>query len=250
MWRINRERIVLLAGPAAAVLQVAHPQVAMGVAAHSMFRTDPMRRLRRTLDAVYSVAFGTREEVEGVRAGVARAHRAVRGPGYSAFDPGAQMWVLATLVMGSVTMYERFVGRISLADRNRFLEENGRFGEVFGLDPALVPTTWERFERYWQEMVTGPILGSHTLCAEVARAVICPDGPWFLRPLSPLVRALTVEGLPEAVCRRLQIAPGPLSRSLWPVLDRLLPPLLPRAPSGLRYAAQYLRAARRENARP
>ena len=73
MWRINRERIALLAGPAAAVLQVAHPQVAMGVAAHSKFRTDSIGRLNRTLEAVYSVAFGTSEEVERVRDGVAHA---------------------------------------------------------------------------------------------------------------------------------------------------------------------------------
>ncbi len=73
MWRINRERVVLLAGPAAAVLQVAHPQVAMGVAAHSIFRTNSIGRLHRTLEAVYSVAFGTSDEVERVRDGVARA---------------------------------------------------------------------------------------------------------------------------------------------------------------------------------
>jgi uncharacterized protein (DUF2236 family) len=84
MWRINREQVVLLAGPAAAVLQVAHPQVAMGVAAHSKFRTDSIGRLNRTLEAVYFVAFGTSEEVERVRDGVARAHprcfRAINHP--------------------------------------------------------------------------------------------------------------------------------------------------------------------------
>ena len=64
MWKINREQVVLLGGASAAVLQVAHPQVAMGVAAHSKFRSDSTGRLRRTLDSVYTVAFGTAEEVE------------------------------------------------------------------------------------------------------------------------------------------------------------------------------------------
>lgn len=31
MWRINRERCGLLFGPAAAILQVAHPRIAQGV---------------------------------------------------------------------------------------------------------------------------------------------------------------------------------------------------------------------------
>ncbi len=113
MWRINREQVVLLAGPAAAVLQVAHPQVAMGVAAHSKFRTDSIGRLHRTLEAVYSVAFGTSDEVEHVRDGLARAHRSVRGEGYFAFDQDAQLWVLATLIMGSVNIYRRFVGKLT-----------------------------------------------------------------------------------------------------------------------------------------
>jgi len=49
MWRINREAVLLGAGPAALLLQVAHPLIALGVARHSDFRTDPFGRLRRTL---------------------------------------------------------------------------------------------------------------------------------------------------------------------------------------------------------
>ena len=101
MWRINRERITLLAGPAAAVLQAAHPQVAMGVAAHSRFQTDSMGRLRRTLDAVYTIAFGSEDDVAHIRKAMARVHAPVKGTSpetYSAFDSGAQLWVLATLI--------------------------------------------------------------------------------------------------------------------------------------------------------
>src|SRR5437868_4792684 len=52
LHRICRERAILLHGPAAAVMQVAHPLVATGVRDHSDFRTAPLRRLWRTLDAV------------------------------------------------------------------------------------------------------------------------------------------------------------------------------------------------------
>ena len=41
MWRINREAVLLGAGPAALLLQVAHPMVAEGVAHHSTFEEDP-----------------------------------------------------------------------------------------------------------------------------------------------------------------------------------------------------------------
>jgi len=242
MWRINRERIVLLAGPAAAVLQVAHPQVAMGVAAHSKFRTDSIGRLHRTLEAVYSVAFGTSEEVERVRDGVARAHRPVRGEGYSAFDQDAQLWVLSTLIMGSVNMYQRFVGKLTVPELDRFLEENAQFGEVFGLDPVMLPKSWGGFERYYAETLNGPLLGSHPLCAEVANAVIKPQAPWFVRALSPVFRAVVIEYLPPALRERLQIDSGSLTGVLWFILDRSLRFIIRMTPAPLRYAPQYQRA--------
>ena len=245
MWRINRERVVLLAGPAAAVLQVAHPQVAMGVAAHSKFRTDSIGRLHRTLESVYAVAFGTSEEVESVRDGVARAHRPVRGEGYSAFDQDAQRWVLATLIMGSVNMYQRFVGKLTVPELDRFLEENSRFGEVFGLDPAMLAKSWSGFERYYEETLNGPLLGSHPLCGEVANAVIKPDAPWFMSALSPAFRAMTFEYLPPKLGERLRIDSGSLTGILWSTLDRILPTLVRFAPENLRYAPQYLLARKR-----
>jgi uncharacterized protein (DUF2236 family) len=241
-WKINRERIVLLGGPAAAVLQVAHPQVAMGVSAHSKFRTDTMGRLHRTLEAVYTIAFGSAEEVEQVKAGVARAHHAVKGEGYSAFDPGAQLWVLATLIMGSATMYRRFVGPLTEQELERFLVENQRFGEVFGLDPGLVPKSWDAFENYFETMLNGPLLGSHPLCPEVANAVIMPDSPWFMKGLSPVLRAMTVEYLPLQLQQKLKIRSGSLSKIFWPALDRILPTLMKLSPPVVRYAPHYRRA--------
>ena len=245
VWKINRERLVLLAGPAAAVLQVAHPQVAMGVAAHSKFRTDSAGRLSRTLKAVYAVAFGTAAEVEGVRRGVAAAHGAVRGAGYSAFDPDAQLWVLATLIMGSVTMYERFIAKLTPTELDQFLAEHVRFGEIFGLSPEMIPTTWPDFLAYWNAMNSGPLLGSHPLCAEVAGAVLQPAAPWYLRCLSPVFVALTLECLPAAVAGRLKIPETRLQTPMWRFLDRLLPAVWTHLPRRIRFAPQYLQALKR-----
>ncbi|MFZ4484884.1 MAG: oxygenase MpaB family protein [Chthoniobacterales bacterium] len=242
MWKINRERIVLLGGASAAVLQVAHPQVAMGVAAHSKFRSDSTGRLRRTLDAVYAVAFGSAEEVDRVRGVVARAHAPVQGKSpapYSAFDPDAQLWVLATLIMASTNMFRRFVGPLTEKELNQFLEENARFGEVFGLSPELLPRTWPEFKDYWQSMIEGSLLGSHPLCGEVARAVIRPDAPWTMRALSPIFRELSLEYIPGSLRERLGFpAPSSQSRS-WKALDHTLPWLRRMAPPSLRYATQY-----------
>jgi uncharacterized protein (DUF2236 family) len=243
MWKINRERVVLLGGACAAVLQVAHPQVAMGVAAHSKFRNDSTARLRRTLDAVYTVAFGSAEEVERVRGVVARAHAPVQGKSpapYSAFDSDAQLWVLATLIMASTNMFRRFVGPLTEKELNQFLEENARFGEVFGLSSALLPQTWPEFEDYWRGMMDGSLLGSHPVCGEVARAVVRPDAPWTMRVLSPVFTVLSLEYIPASLRKRLGL-PGLSGQSRsWKALDHTLPWLRRMAPPSLRYATQYL----------
>jgi uncharacterized protein (DUF2236 family) len=244
MWRINRERVVLLAGPAAAVMQVAHPQVARGVAAHSRFREDAGGRLMRTLDAVYAVAFGTREEIADVRKRVAAAHAKVRGDAYSAFDPDAQLWVMATLIQGSISMFRRFIGDLSAEQLDGFLNENRAFGEVFGLPPGCLPATWPDFESYWNEMTTGNLLGSDPLCGEVARAVVRPDGPWWLKIASPVIEELAAGWMGEALVERL----GLQRRSagvLWPCLDALVPALAPLTPSCLRFCRAYRRALTR-----
>src|SRR6476646_2648074 len=58
MWRINREAVLLGAGPAALLLQIAHPLVAEGVSHHSEFHGDTFGRLRRTLNTTMYRVFG------------------------------------------------------------------------------------------------------------------------------------------------------------------------------------------------
>jgi uncharacterized protein (DUF2236 family) len=244
MWRINRERVVLLAGPAAAVMQVAHPQVARGVAAHSRFREDAGGRLIRTLDAVYAVAFGTRDEVAEVRKRVAAAHAKVRGDTYSAFDPDAQLWVMATLIQGSVSMFRRFIGELSPEQLDDFLNENRVFGEVFGMPPERLPATWPAFESYWDEMTTGNLLGSDPLCGEVARAVVGPVSPWWLKIASPVIEELAAGLMGETLVERLGLKRR-TAGVLWPSLDALLPALAPMTPQGLRFCRAYRKALTR-----
>src|SRR5687767_4685199 len=80
VWTIDREVAVLLgSGSRALLLQVAHPLVAAAVANHSRYRSDPLGRLRDTLDAIYAFAFEDLPRVHHVVEGVNRLHSAVRG---------------------------------------------------------------------------------------------------------------------------------------------------------------------------
>jgi len=213
------------------------------VARHSKFREDGIGRLRRTLDAVYRVAFGGAGEVEAVRQSVARAHRAVRGEGYDAVDPGAQRWVLATLVMASATAYRRFVAPLPEAELDGLVSDYALFGTVFGL--AEAPRTWGEFRGYWDAMTNSGELGSDPVCGEVARAVVAPRSPWAMRLASPLWKALAAELVPGELRTKLRLEDTRWRAPLWNALDAVLPALLPLAPSIFRFAPHYRRAVLR-----
>src|SRR5579872_624052 len=92
-WRVDRELAVLLgSGSRALMLQVAHPKVAAAVADHSRYRSDPLGRLRDTLNAIYGFAFGDVATVDGIVEHIHHLHTRVRGATpdgdpYSALDP-------------------------------------------------------------------------------------------------------------------------------------------------------------------
>ena len=163
---------------------------------------------------------------------------------YSAFDQGAQLWVLATLIMASVTMYRRFVAPLTDTDLDAFLRENAIFGQVFGLQEGALPLAWKDFHAYWRSMIKGYLLGSHPLCGEVARAAVSPDAPWSMRCLSPVFSALALEYVPAPLRRRLGFrADG--DAALWRILDRILPIILRSVPARWRLAPAYHRAINR-----
>jgi uncharacterized protein (DUF2236 family) len=247
MWRLNRERFVLLGGSAAAILQAAHPTVALGVAAHSRFRDDVFGRLHRTLDAVYAIAFGTGAHVAATTKSIGAIHARVKGDTpqpYSAFDPDAQMWVLATLVMTTVEMHRR-VGRPPPAEElERFYADMRVFGRCFGLDPAVGPQTWSAFTGYYEEMLAGPLLGSHASCAEVAQAIAVPERPLVARLVGPLLMPLACDYVPEPVRSRLGLPWRPWHRRATRVMERCVGLGLPVAPAAIRFARAYRRARR------
>ena len=60
-------------------MQIKHPSVAEGVAEHSDFESDPLKRLFGTLEMTYTIVFGTDEQAEQMARSIHRArgrHRA------------------------------------------------------------------------------------------------------------------------------------------------------------------------------
>ncbi len=192
MWRINREAVLLGSGPAALLLQIAHPHVAEGVAQHSDFAAAPFRRLEATVHTTMGLVFGDGPRAERAVRRLNGVHAAVRGEAadplarevvgtsYRALDPDLLLWVQATLIMTSVRAYERWVARLTPEERERFWAEARSVGMRIGIPLSRSPVDWTAFERYWDRMlaVDGPIQVTPT-----ARHL----APMIVRPPIPLV---------------------------------------------------------------
>jgi uncharacterized protein (DUF2236 family) len=202
MWRINREAVLLGAGPTALLLQIAHPLIAEGVAHHSDFEVDPFRRLSGTIRTTMDMVFGDGPASERAVRRLNGIHAGIRGeshdPGamaiadrYRALDPELLLWVQVTLIITSVRAYERWVTPLPATDREQFWQEARRVGVRLGIPLALSPADWPALTDYWQQMLdpSGPIHVSAT-----ARRL----APMIIRPPLPLApgRLLDLLALP------------------------------------------------------
>jgi uncharacterized protein (DUF2236 family) len=227
MWRVNREAVLLGAGPAALLLQIAHPHVAEGVAQHSDFEADPWLRLRRTLRTTLAIIFGDGPTAEravrrlnGVHA-VIRGEaadpeaRVVAGATYRALDPALLLWVQVTLVWTSVQAYERWVGPLDTADREELWAEAREVGRRLGIPLEASPPDWPALEAYWDRMLAadGPIAITPT-ARRLAGSIIRPP---ILGLPAPAVDLLATPGLallPARIRSAYAIPWGPVRSSI------------------------------------
>lgn len=258
MWHINREAILLGAGPAALLLQIAHPHVAEGVAHHSDFRADPLRRLANTVRTTMALVFGdgptaiaAARRLNGVHAGVRGETvdplaRNVAGASYRALDPELLLWVQATLIVTSVRAYERWVGRLTAPDREKFWAEARDVGPWMGIPLERSPPDWAALQAYWAQMLAddGPIRVTPT-ARELAPLIVRPPirfVPAFLLDLAALP-AMAL--LPARLRSEFGIPWGPNYERAATLMSRALRLWIRLTPSSWRAMPQARAAARR-----
>ena len=179
MWKVNRESILLLGGRAALLMQLAHPSVAAGVDQHSDFRSDSLRRLRRTLDVMLSIIFGTDEVAGKMMRRVDAVHSNVQGVAgdgrsYSARDPELAKWVFTTLVYTSVTLYEATVAELTEEESQQLYEESLVIARMFGVTETLLPATREELMAWMHDMIDGGVVHVTPLARDLASTILRP----------------------------------------------------------------------------
>lgn len=263
IWRTGREWAVMLGGARALLMQAAHPLVADGISEHSGSESGPWGCLDQTMKAVWAVAFGSRRDAETEGAKVRDVHKRVRGtlkeqlgpfpPGteYSAEDPELLMWVHATLVDTTLTVFPLYVRDLSLDEQQRYYGEMKVMAKIFGVPYSCQPKDIDDFARY----MTG-MLASEKICVteparKIAKDVLSPKLPWGLPvragPAWLGVRVITAGMLPGRLREEYGLSWDPVRAGLvhasssW--VKHMLMPYLPdfiRANSAARSAEREL----------
>ena len=244
---LQLEGVLLAGGLRAVLLQLAHPAVGHGVAQHSDFAHDPMKRLTGTLAFVYVVSAGEEPLVRRVAREVGGAHRDVVGSDpapYDARDPRLQLWVAATIHDTALRIAEAVWGRLPDALADELLLRNGRIATVLGLPQSDWPTDRAAFDAVFAGLSRELAFDASTLA--VVRALFRAEAtPLWMRLAVALLARATVPTLPALAPELAPLVPGPpigllpLARRLAPAW-RLLPASLRRLP-----ARRILAAARR-----
>ncbi|MGO3885327.1 MAG: oxygenase MpaB family protein [Mycetocola sp.] len=245
--RVSREGILLTGGAHAILMQIAHPLVGAGVAEHSDFVSDPLKRLRGTLGFVYAQSSGDTALMDATAALVTRAHARVRrdttpgAPGYSANDPELQLWVVATLYHAADRVHRRVFGPLSSADADAVYRGYARLGTALGMPDELWPIDRAAFATYWDNAVAE--LTVTPQAAAVAADLLHPSRPLVLRPLMPLVRVVTAAMLTPDLRRAFDLPLSARGSRTVRLLAGAARVIWPRLPLGVRSLPQRITLA-------
>ena len=215
-WKLFGDWRGLLQGPWAGSMQNMHPQLGAAVKDHSIFFTERIPRLFRSLYPIGGVVFdGDRAPATGAE--IRDYHLSIKGVDehgrhYSALNPDVFYWAHATFFMGTILTAEHFGDGLCEADKRQLFDEHITWYAMYGVSMRPVPTSWEEFCAYWDRMCR-EVLENNWAAREVLNLSSTPKPPtaqWIpnwvwsalLKVINPFVVWVTV-GLYDEPVRAL-----------------------------------------------
>jgi len=250
-WRVNGEGVLLLGGPRALLMQIAHPSVAAGVTDHSDFPAEPFARLWRTMDAMLWVSFGDSEQSRAAAEQVTGVHgrvggRRSDGVAYRAMDPDLLLWVHATLVDTALDVYRRFFRPLPDVDEERYYGEMKRQARAMHVPPDALPKGLDAFRAYVRE--TMDRLEVSEEASRLAPPILRPPLPVPLRPVGAIQELITIGILPARLREGYGLAWNRARDRALAASSAAARAMVPRLPEVLRRWPHARAALRRANA--
>lgn len=142
-WQVFKNPVALaIGGVCAVLLEFADARIRSGVWDHSVFKSDPIGRSKRTGTAAMVGTYGPASAARRVIQGVTNMHARVQGEtpsgeAYRALDPELLDWVSATASYGFLIAYHRFVRTLTEDEMNRFFAEGEAVARLYGVQHPL-----------------------------------------------------------------------------------------------------------------
>ncbi len=205
-WQVFKNPVALAVGGICAVLlEFADARIRSGVWDHSVFKTDPIGRSKRTGIAAMVGVYGPQTAARRVIQGVTNMHARVSGEtpsgeAYRALEPELLDWVSATAGYGFLMAYDRFVRPLSVADKSRFFAEGETVARLYGVQQPIrsVEDFNAMLERLLPRFEPHPINTEFLGIMKSGRAA-----PGVPRGLQSAIVNAAVDLLPLAVRKRL-----------------------------------------------
>jgi uncharacterized protein (DUF2236 family) len=254
-WKINRESALFLAAGRAALLQLAHPWVAVALAQHSSVLSDPIARFHNTFRVVFSMIFGSSHQACAAARSLHQLHTRIRGElpsplaryaqgsRYAANHIPALRWVYATLVQSAVLAYESVLPPLSAAEREAYYLESKTLAALFGLPATSLPADWEAFTAYIASMCASDELGVDEHSRVMAQTLLKGAGAWIHPPR--WYRALTTAWLPQRFQQEFGLPFGPAEQRALESARHWLPKIYRRLPAAVRFVGPFHEARAR-----
>jgi len=254
-WRINRESALFLGAGRAALLQLAHPWVAVALEQHSSLMSDPIARFHGTFRVVFSMIFGTKEQAFRAARSLHALHTQVQGElpikaaryaggsRYEANRVPALRWVYATLVDSAVMAYEWVLPGLSDAEREAYYAESRVLAGLFGIPAVELPENWRAFGAYIREMCASDALGVDERSRSMARRLLAGAGSWVKPPR--WYKALTTVWLPERFREEFGLTLGARESRHVARAQQWLQRVYRAIPSSVRFTGPYREARAR-----
>jgi uncharacterized protein (DUF2236 family) len=259
-WQINRESALFLGAGRAALLQLAHPWVAVALTQHSSLLSQPIARFHNTFRIVFTMIFGSSNQAMAAARHLYALHTRIRGEmpeniaaykqgsPYEANEIAALRWVYATLVESAVLAYECVRPPLTPAERDLYYAESKTLAALFGIPAAALPQNWDDFIAYNQQMHQSSALGVSPSARSMAHNLLTGAGSRIHPP--HWYRSLTAAWLPPRFQDEFALDFGSPAQRAAEAARRRLPNLYRKLPPSVRFVGPWHEAQARIAGRP
>jgi uncharacterized protein (DUF2236 family) len=204
-WRVSSEAVINLAMVRAALMQIAHPKIAQGVADFSQFRRQPLKRFLNTHRTANELVFGDAATAINAASRLYAIHLKVNSASvngsspdpqvnYSASDPHLMLWVYATLVDSAMVGYRTLLPDLSRRQWEQCYQESRLLAQLFGIDEQDLPPALPDMEAWVQSMLASDEITVSPTAKLLAKSLL--SARWYSWLAAPSIYVLAAGFLP------------------------------------------------------